>query len=166
MAAARAMGVTEIYGVDPLDWRREAAAEYFGADHVCDNSEADVAEWLMDLTGGRGVDIVFEASGDHKAFTLSPELAVRGGTVVIIGIPEVDDYIFNAHSARRKALTFVNCRRFNRKLPPAIQFAEEGLVDLSKLITHEFSLEDTAQGFELVDGYKDGVIKAIVKIQE
>ncbi|MFC1479692.1 zinc-binding dehydrogenase [Planctomycetota bacterium] len=165
MAAARALGVTEVYAVDPLEWRRQAAADSFCADHVCDNSRTDVAEWLMDLTGGRGVDIVFEASGDNKAFTLTPELAVRGGTVVIIGIPAQDDYIFNAHSARRKALTFVNCRRFNRKLPAAIRFAEKGLIDLSKLITHEFSLEDTAQGFELVDGYKDGVIKAVVNIK-
>jgi L-iditol 2-dehydrogenase len=125
-----------------------------------------VAPWLMEQTDGRGVDIVFEASGDHEAFTIMTDLVVRGGTAVIIGIPTVDEYVFNAHTARRKGLTMVNCRRFNRKLPSAIALAEAGQVDLSKLVTHELSLKETAKGFELVDNYEDGVIKAVVKIGE
>ena len=164
MAAARMLGVADIYAADPLEWRREAAEQDFGADHVCDPDTTDIREWLMDLTGGRGTDIVFEASGDHDAFTLTADLAVRGGAVIIIGIPETDMYTFNAHTARRKALSFINCRRFNRKLPAAIRFAEQGRIDLSRLITHEFALEDTAEGFELVHGYRDGVIKAVVNI--
>lgn len=166
MAAARAMGVTRIFAVDPLEYRTDAAVKDFGADEALNNREGDVLAWLMDMTGARGVDIVFEASGDPAAFTLAVELAVRGGTVVIIGIPEVDEFIFNPHSARRKALTIVNCRRFNRKLPLAIRFAEQGKVKLSKLVTHTFGLEDTAKGFELVDGYRDGVIKAVVEVSE
>ncbi|MFH1707777.1 MAG: alcohol dehydrogenase catalytic domain-containing protein [Planctomycetota bacterium] len=166
MAAAAASGVTEIFGVDPLEFRRTAAQKHFGAGEVFGGPNDKVAAWLMDETNGRGVDVVFEASGDHAAFTIMPDLAVRGGMAVIIGIPTADSYSFSPHIARRKGLTITNCRRSNRKLETAIKLAETGRVDLDKLVTHRFSLEDTAKGFDLVDGYRDGVIKAIVAMEE
>ena len=38
----------------------------------------------------------------------------------------------------------------------------DGRVDPSPMVTHRFSLEKTAEAFELVSNYQDGVMKAMI----
>ena len=41
---------------------------------------------------------------------------------------------------------------------------ESGQVNVDFMITHHFSLEDTKKAFDLVTGYHDGVIKAMISL--
>jgi L-iditol 2-dehydrogenase len=47
---------------------------------------------------------------------------------------------------------------------PAIQLAARGTVNLDRLATHHFPLAEAQAAFELVDGYRDGVLKALVHL--
>jgi threonine dehydrogenase-like Zn-dependent dehydrogenase len=40
----------------------------------------------------------------------------------------------------------------------------DGRIDVDFMVTHRFGLEETQQALELVTGYNDGVIKAVIKI--
>jgi L-iditol 2-dehydrogenase len=50
--------------------------------------------------------------------------------------------------------------------PRAIRLVETGMIDLKPIVTHSFSLEDLPEAFEMVAGYRDGVVKAVVRINE
>jgi threonine dehydrogenase-like Zn-dependent dehydrogenase len=39
---------------------------------------------------------------------------------------------------------------------------ENGLINIDNMVTHRFPLEKTIEAFDLVSGYKDGVMKAMI----
>jgi threonine dehydrogenase-like Zn-dependent dehydrogenase len=41
-----------------------------------------------------------------------------------------------------------------------------GKINASHMITHHFALENTDKAFEIVSNYKDGVMKAIIDVQQ
>ena len=81
-----------------------------------------------------------------------------------MGIPETDQSSFAVHDARRKGLTVINVRRQNECIDPVIDLIHEGRIKPDFMITHRFNLDHAAKAFELLDGYRDEIIKAIVDI--
>lgn len=154
-------GATRIFATDLLDYRLELARRC-GATDVLNAGEADPVAWVAGETRGRGVDVAFEAAGAAETPAQSVEIAKRGGTVCLIGIPLEDRTEFRASSARRKGLTIKLVRRMKHTYPRAIALVQRGLVDLQSLLTHEFPLEEAEKAFQLVERYGDGVIKAVI----
>lgn len=142
--------------IDPLSYRT-AVAERLGADRTAGGYDA-IAEW----TEGRGVDVVIEATNAPVGFEHAVESVAIGGTVVLVGIPEGNEYTLTASSARRKGVTIKFCRRMGDVYSRAIQLVASNEIDLGPLVTHRFSLEETPEAFALQSRYDDGVIKAIV----
>jgi L-iditol 2-dehydrogenase len=63
-----------------------------GADIASGPSDVSLEKQVMDLTGGRGADISFEAVGSSDAVNFAIKLTRRGGKVVLVGntSPSVD----------------------------------------------------------------------------
>src|SRR5439155_1442476 len=74
---ARACGAAQIIAVDVRADKLEAARKV-GATHVIDASQEEVAPAAMEITGGRGVDVAFEALGRPQTI-LHAFGAVRDG---------------------------------------------------------------------------------------
>ena len=79
---ARAAGMTVI-GTGGTERGRQLVSEQ-GAHHVLDHHTSDYQEQLLELTGGRGVDVVLEMLANVN---LGKDLSVlaRGGRVVVVG---------------------------------------------------------------------------------
>lgn len=161
-ACAKAAGASRIIMTEILPYRMEFAKSYI-ADEVLEGREG-VGEAVMRLTGGRGAGVVLNCASARETFAQSIMAAAIGGRVGIVGIPEEDEVAIPVHYARRKELTLQNVRRSRFTLPRGIELIEKGLVDLDPLATHFFSLEETAEAMDLVAGYRDGVIKAVVAV--
>ena len=137
-------------------------AKEFGADVVMNPNEEDVVARVMAETGGRGVDVVFEAAGADQTSEQMVEMATPGGTAVIIGIQESGRLPFSPSPARRKGLTFRFVRRSLRSYERVLELMERRIIDVRKMVTHHFSLQQSQAAFDLVDQYRDGAIKVIV----
>jgi threonine dehydrogenase-like Zn-dependent dehydrogenase len=111
-----------------------------------------------------GLDAVFECAGEQDAIDQGIELLKPGGTLLIVGIPEVDRISFNISYIRRNELRILNVRRQNECVESAIELISSGRVDVGPLVTHHFPLEETARAFEMVRSRSDGVVKAIIRI--
>ena len=72
--------------------------------------------------------------------------------------------IMTAEDIRRKEITIKNVRRQNEMVLPTLNLLSSGLIHPEKMITHIFTLEQTAEAFDLVAGYRDGVMKAMIHI--
>ncbi len=160
---ARLAGATEIFATDLLDYRLEAA-QRLGATAVLNPERQDVVAAILERTGGRGVDVSFEAAGAPETPQQAATVIKRGGRVILIGIPSDNETYFQASTIRRKGLTIKLVRRMKFTYPRAIALAARGMVDLSSLITHRFPLEKTGQALEVVRNYADGVIKALIEM--
>jgi Zn-dependent alcohol dehydrogenase len=84
---AALIGVELIAAID-LAESRLATAMAFGATHAIDPGKVDAPSAVRALTGGRGVDCAFVAAGATAAVELALRLVRRGGTVVLVGMPE------------------------------------------------------------------------------
>ena len=137
-------------------------------------SEVGVVEWVgnpeqQDVVSSilqeapRGLDIVFECCGQQAALDQAIALLRPGGTLMILGIPEVDTVSFQPESLRRKELTIVNVRRQRRCVQPALDFIGKHREKIDQLITHRFDFSESEAAFKLVSGYRDGVVKAMIE---
>jgi L-iditol 2-dehydrogenase len=153
---ARLSGASNIVATDILPHRVEAAKN-FGADYAIlaeagrelEEPASSIVEMIRAATGGRGVDIAFEAAGEQEAVDVSVAAVIPGGKVILVGIPSDDHTSFQASIARRKGLTIKLVRRMKHTYPRAIELVSKGLVDVRSLVTHRFPLEDTAEAFRL-----------------
>ncbi len=168
-AMARAAGAGEIYVTEPLAYRRQFALDYV-ADVALDPypgvdaGYSDVVDEIVRRTGGRGVDVVFEAAGAEETPHQCAGVARIGGKVIVAGIPSDDHMAFTASTTRRKGLTIKLVRRMKHTYPRAIRLVERGLVDVAPLATHLFPLERIAEAFDTVAAYDNGVIRAVIEV--
>ena len=165
-AVARSAGAGRIFMTEPIPERRAFALDYV-ADAVFDPREQDVAAEVKRATNGRGVDVAFEAAGALDTPQNGVDMLRPGGTLALCGIPSGEDkLVLTASSARRKGLTIKMVRRMKFVYPRGILLVQRGMVDLKSIATHFFSLDDIPKAFEMVAGYQDGVIRAVVLIDE
>lgn len=147
---------------EPIKSRRKAA-ESCGADWTGDARIENLERMILDKRP-HGLDAVFECSGDPVSVDFGMRLLTPGGTLLLVGIPPADRIGFEIHSARRKELTLKNVRRQKGCTAAVIELVESGRMDPSPMLTHRFPLERIADAFDLVEDYRDGVIKAIIEI--
>jgi L-iditol 2-dehydrogenase len=163
-AVARATGAGEVYVTEPLEYRREFALCYV-ADAALNPEDTDVVAEILRLTGGRGVDLAFEAAGAPDTPQQAAAMARIGGKVIVAGIPAADDtMVMHASTVRKKGLTIKLVRRMKHTYPRAIRLVQAGLVDVKPLAKHRFPLDRIGEAFELVAGYQDGILRAVIEV--
>jgi L-iditol 2-dehydrogenase len=162
-AIAKASGAGAIYVTEPLAHRRAFALDYC-ANAAFNPAEEDVVQAIMQATGGRGVDVAFEAAGAATTPDQAARVTRPGGKVVVVGIPADDTMTMTASIIRRKGLTIKVVRRMKHTYPRAIRMVQRGLVDIAPLATAPLPAGTHRRAFELVAGYRDGVLRAIIQV--
>ncbi|MDA8198413.1 MAG: Zn-dependent alcohol dehydrogenase [Thermaerobacter sp.] len=142
---ARIAGAARIIGVDPIDWKRDLARE-LGATDTVDASE-DVLTALLDLTDGRGVDVAFEAVGHVPLMALAFNAVRRGGTAVMVGVPEPNAEVsLNAFAfpSQEKTLTgsWLGGSHPARDIPRLEALWRSGQLKLAPLTSHTYALHE------------------------
>ena len=110
------------------------------------------------------LDSVFECSGKQEAADVGVRLLKPGGKLLLIGIPRFDRMTFEMDRLRRRELCIQNVRRQNECMEPAIALAAARPDAVERLKTHVFPFERTAEAFDLVADYRDGVVKAMIHL--
>ena len=162
LLACRAAGAGATYVTDLVDERLEVARRC-GATWAGNPQKTDVVATMARLQP-LGLDCVFECAGEQQTLDQAVEILKPGGRLLIVGIPELDRVSLSIHTLRRKEIEVLNVRRQNHCTTPAIELIASGTVSLDPLVTHHFSIDQAKEAFDLVDGYRDGVVKAIIHV--
>jgi threonine dehydrogenase-like Zn-dependent dehydrogenase len=162
MAAAQAEGAETIYITDKLDYRVQIAKKA-GAVWAGNPEREDIVKAILQQEP-HGMDIVYECAGQQETLDEAVELLKPGGRLMLIGIPRSEQVSFSIDKLRRKELTLINVRRQNKCTQTAIDLIAFGKVDIDFMITHRFKLEQTQEAFDMVAGYRDDVIKALIEL--
>jgi len=139
-------------------------ANMLGAHWSGNPLEADIAGEML-KSNPSGMDTVIECCGQQEAITQAVELLRPGGQLIVIGIPEEDAMVFNAHQIRRKEIMIHNVRRQNNQYPHALDLLGSRQIDFGGFISHTFQPGQIQEAFELVEAYHDGVIKAVIEFE-
>jgi L-iditol 2-dehydrogenase len=159
-SVARVAGASRIFVADKVPHRLRMARE-LGADFTAETSK--FGQLVMDETRGRGVDVVLDAAAAVETINLAIAIARTGGQVVLIGIPSEAEVNIDVHSAMAKELNIQTIRRSNHNSHGALELMESGRIG-DRIVTHRLPLEKTAEGFELLADYADGVGKVVIEI--
>ena len=86
MQAAQAAGATRVLVSEPASARASLAAS-LGAAAVVNPAEEDVTDRFVELTGGAGLDVVFDCAGLGDTLNQAFDSVRRGGQVVLVAVP-------------------------------------------------------------------------------
>ncbi len=160
---ALAMGAKEIYVTDKIDERLQIAISS-GATLTANPEKEDVVKKIA-AEVPELLDVVFECCGQQDAIDNAVDLLKPGGKLMVIGIPEFERWSFPVDKSRHKELCIQNVRRQNEALQPSLDMMADGKVSVDAMATHRFRFEDSKEAFDLVAGYKDGVMKAMIDFE-
>jgi len=157
-------GAASVHAFDLYPWRSKLAEQWGANAYTVNPTEAPSI--IQKVTGGRGVDVVFEAAWSDHSVQQSVEMVRYGGRLVMVGIPPDDQFVFGHSLARRKGLTIRLARRMKHSYPRAIQLASgtQPPVPLDSLVSHNFTLPQTPQAFHHASLYSPSLIKAVVHL--
>jgi L-iditol 2-dehydrogenase len=160
LVCARTEGARKIYVTDKIDLRLAVALKA-GADWAGNPDKQDIVAEI----GSREpllLDVVLECCGKQEGLGPAVKLLKPGGKLVLVGIPTVNRISFSIDEMRRKEICLQNVRRQNECAGPALKLIESGRVKVDFMVTHRFPLERTPEAFDMVENYRDGVVKAMI----
>ena len=98
----------------------------------------------------------------QEAFDQAIDLLKPGGKLIVVGIPEFDRWSMNVEATRRKEISLQFIRRQVDCVENALEMMNNGSINIENMVTHRFPFERTKEAFDLVAGYRDGVMKAMI----
>lgn len=145
--AAKTKGA-KVY-VSDISSQKLEFAKTFGIDGVILNdSEESFAQQVNDITNGDGFDITVEAVGLPSTFQNCIDSAAFGGKVVLIGVSK-QNLDFNFTLIQKKELNVMGSRNaLTRDFENLIDIVKRGEIDLDRIITNSYKMEEAAQAFE------------------
>lgn len=161
LQAARAHGATTIIVSDIVPLRLELAGR-LGATEVLNASDVDVEAAIMDLTGGRGVDVAIECAGAVPTIQMALRVTRRAGRVQLVGMPAETDPQIPLYRLINRELDVSGLFRYAGCYPPAIELVAAGRVDVASLVTHHFPLEQTVAAMQFAHEHRDRAVKVVV----
>ncbi|KRB25702.1 MULTISPECIES: NAD(P)-dependent alcohol dehydrogenase [Mesorhizobium] len=144
--AALAGGCSKVLISDFSAPKLAIAVQYAGVVPVNIGKES-LADAVAAATGNWGADIVFEASGNPKAFADLFNVVRPGGAVVLVGLP-VEPVALNVPAAISKEVRIETVFRYANIFDRALQLIASGKVDLKPLITGTYDFSDSIKAFE------------------
>ncbi|MBE0443464.1 MULTISPECIES: 2,3-butanediol dehydrogenase [unclassified Psychrobacter] len=160
-AVLKAKGITVIMS-ELSAKRKEKALDSGVVDHVIDPTKDDLAEEVMKITEGEGVDVAFECTSVNAVLDSLVELTKPTGVVVIVSIWSHPATV-NVHSVVMKELDVRGTIGYVNNHKDTIQLVEDGLVNLEPFITQRIALDDLiSKGFETLIHNNESAVKIIV----
>ncbi len=162
MLAARAQGAARILMTDKIDSRLALACQS-GADWGGNPLRSEVVPEITRLEPAQ-LDVVFECCGQQEALDQGIELLKPGGKLMVVGIPPTLERVsFKIDKLRHKEICIQNVRRQNHCVQATLDLLARRAVDVRFMVTHRYAFAQTQAAFELVAGYQDGVVKAMIE---
>ena len=159
---ARLVGAAPIIAVDikPAILDRALAV---GADHAFEATDPRLHDKILEATGGRNLDVAFDAVGLASTFEQALNSLTVGGRLVGVGMsadaPNIGPTsMFNL--LRRQVLGHLGYQ--NADIATLAQLVSLGRLDLSRSISEVVPLEDVARGIERLERADGDPIRILV----
>lgn len=147
MLAAKAAGAAAVAVTDLAPGKRDRAARV-GADVVVDAADAAAVTIVRDGLGGRP-DVTFDCVAVQTTTDQAVQLALKGGTIVVVGVP-VGPVQIPLPLIQDRELVIRGTAMFVREdVQRAIELIEEGLVPVHEIVTATLPFDQGVEAFAL-----------------
>ncbi|MFK8031364.1 MAG: L-threonine 3-dehydrogenase [Gammaproteobacteria bacterium] len=157
VAIARHVGARHVVITDVNDYRLELARK-MGASHAVNVMRDSVTDVMGDLGMTEGFDVGMEMSGNGEALRTMISVLNHGASLALLGIPPSDTAIdWNQIIFKGIVIKGVYGREMFETWYKMISMLQSGLL-VDKVITHHFSVDEFAQGFEIMNSGQSGKV--------
>lgn len=171
---ARLSGAGEVIAIDPAKPRLDMALRH-GATHALNLPVQEAAQAVMDITGKRGADVLFDITGHPAVFAASHKLMATFGRIVLTGdtgTPEqqhmTSDFmgknlsLIGAHQSKAAMLPHWNHQRQGELF---LKFIARGQINVRDLITHRFKVADAPQAYRMLTDRRDEAMGVVIEFE-
>lgn len=152
--------VKKIISVDLMKERVELSGK-LGADFILNMNQKDIKDDVMDLTDGKGPEIVLDCIGDKNSFNKAVELVKPGGRVGVIGEPGVINNVSVSDIIIHKDLLIAGSWVYDpERLYDLYKLIKNGL-KIESIITHRYNLKESEKAWGVFNTNTTG--KVIIK---
>jgi len=159
IAVARACGCSTLFATE-VNPHRAALAKPMGADEVINPAETDAVARVRQATGGTGVDVLLEMSGNPTAIQQGFKMLRAGGRASLLGIPNkpvnldlVEDVIFKGATVQG-----IYGRKMFDTWVQMTALLKSGRLNLDSLFHERYPLEGYQSAFALLEGGQAGKV--------
>lgn len=145
---------------------RHAVAAGFGLRHPLD-ARGDVVSAVRSATSGRGADVALVAVAGNSLIQLAIDAIRPGGRVVLFASTQHSEAVFDPAVVCMDEKTLMGSYSSSAAIQDEVaQMVFDGYrsgFDLTRLISHRFSLEEAIAGIELASNPQPGSMKIVIK---
>jgi len=165
VGVAKALGASPVILTDLVDERLQIGLK-LGADHVINAGKESVHEAVARLSGGRGVNYVFECSGAPNAVDDAVKLVNRGGRVCLGAFAHEPALVDVRHIVSNNIYLYGIRGEGQSAVKRAAALMAQDKLDAALIHTHTFPLSELPTGLRYAREKLDGAIKIVIKNQE
>jgi len=150
---AKACGASTIFATE-VNAHRLGMAKKMGADEALNPAEMDVVQRVKEATGGTGVDVMLEMSGNPKGIHEGFQMLRAGGRASLLGVPSqpvtfdlVADIIFKGATVQG-----IYGRKMFGTWEQMTSLLKAGRLHLEPLFKERMPLDDFQSAFEMLEG--------------
>ncbi len=163
MEFARIAGA-KVIALDINDSRLAFCKDMLKVDHVINALSSNVSAQLSAITGGDMPTVVIDATGSQKAINNAFQYMAHGARFVLIGLQK-NELSFSHPEFHKREATLMSSRNATiEDFEHVIRSMKQGLVKPTTYITHQVAFNEVMDKFEEWLDPKNGVIKAMVKM--
>ncbi|KAJ5557529.1 hypothetical protein N7494_001444 [Penicillium frequentans] len=158
-------GAKNIIVSELMDNRQRLCRKY-GATHIIDPREGDIAQGVRKITGGVGADVIFDAAGVEKALVGAIPACRVQGTIVNIAVWEKSPSI-PVNQLMYRELRYVGAALYDEtSFLDTIRAVNDGQLKPEGMITSRITLDEVVEkGFKTLLEHKDEHCKILVDVQ-
>jgi D-xylulose reductase len=160
--SALAGGCSKVYISDVKQEKLDLAGSVANIIPV-NTAKVNLRDFIMQETGGLGVNVIFEASGSPKVYPDFFRCAKKGAKVVLVGmmngtVPLDVAYLQGRGISIETIFRYINC--FDR----AIALVNAGKIDIKKFISKTFKFDDAIAAYEYAAAGHPEVVKVMIEL--
>jgi len=159
IAVAKACGCSTLFASE-VNPTRIALAKQMGADEVLNPKEMDAVKRVREATGGTGVDVLLEMSGNPFAVQQGFRMLRTGGRASVLGIPSepvtlavVEDIVFKGATVQG-----IYGRKMFETWVQMTALLQSGRLNLEPLFRERMPMDRFEDAFHLLEGGQAGKV--------
>ncbi|HME48236.1 zinc-binding dehydrogenase [Mycobacterium sp.] len=160
---ARLVGAVPIIAVDINPAVLDRSLE-LGADYAFDSRDEGLKDRIAEITGGRRLDVAFDAAGLRVTFEQALDCLTVGGRLVAVGMSAESPTVGPTSMfglTQKQVLGHLGYK--NVDIETLATLVSRGRLDLSRSITEIVPLDDIAAGIEKLEKQDGNPIRILVK---
>ena len=120
-------------------------AQQFGATHLINSTQSDVAAEIRKIAGPKGVDVFVENTGLVRLIEQAHQLTAPQGRTILVGVPRHDQDITIHSLPLHHGKVLTGCEGGDTDptvdIPRYLNLYKKGKLELDRVITHRYDLD-------------------------